>query len=200
MKETKAGVYRIRNVIDSRCYYGSSTNLDKRWKYEHLQALKRNKHYNSHLQNAWNKYGGENFVFEIVELILDKSKTLEREQSYLDNEKCEYNISKFATGGSGSKSEITKHKISERKKEWWKENKGIMTGEKHPFYGKHHELETRKCMAANRKDKLLTPEQVLQIRELYTKTKTSHRKLGEQFSVGHRTIGKILKKQIYIYV
>lgn len=196
----KSGIYRIRNTINNKCYYGSAINLDKRWKYEHLRALQLKKHYNDHLQNAWNKYGEENFIFEVIEHIVDRAALLSREQHYLDTVSPEYNISKYATGGSGVKSDETKRKISERKKAWWQKNKGITTGEKHPFFGKHHELETRKRMAMNRKNKLLTPEQVLQIRETYVKIKISHRKLAEQFSVGHRTIGKILKRQIYIYV
>ena len=197
----ESGIYRIRNVINDKCYYGSSTNLNKRWKYEHLKALQQNKHYNKHLQNAWNKYHEANFVFEIVEIVLDKSKILEREQAYLDAKAGEYNISKSAKGGSGKKSIETKNKISKHKQEWWKENAGIMTGEKHPFYGKHHKLETRKEITANRKDKSLTNDQVLLIRQLYETTKTSHRKLAKQFSIdNHRTIGRMLKGQTYIYV
>jgi group I intron endonuclease len=92
-------VYKIRNIINNDCYYGSSIDVDDRW-YKHKYFLKNDKHWNIHLQRAWNKYGEENFVFEIVEEALDKSNLLKREQWYLDNENCRYNISRSATGGN----------------------------------------------------------------------------------------------------
>lgn len=33
--------------------------------------LWRNCHYNKHLQSSWNKYGGENFLFEIIDYAFD---------------------------------------------------------------------------------------------------------------------------------
>ncbi len=37
------GVYRIKNKINKKCYYGSSKNIEKRWK-THLNQLKNKKH------------------------------------------------------------------------------------------------------------------------------------------------------------
>ena len=50
------GIYRIKNLVNEKCYYGSSKNIEKRWK-THLNQLRNKKHINSILQRAWNKYG-----------------------------------------------------------------------------------------------------------------------------------------------
>jgi hypothetical protein len=36
------------------------------------------------LQNAWNKYGEDNFYFSVLELVPDKDKLIEREQYWID--------------------------------------------------------------------------------------------------------------------
>lgn len=62
----ESGIYIIRNTLNDKCYIGQSSNLKARWA-KHKNFLKNNKHHNKHLQAAWNKYGEENFVFEILE-------------------------------------------------------------------------------------------------------------------------------------
>lgn len=61
-----SGIYQIRNVQNNHIYIGSSKNLFERYKF-HFSTLKRNKHENPYLQGAYNKYGSENFIFEILE-------------------------------------------------------------------------------------------------------------------------------------
>lgn len=90
------GIYRIRNIINNKCYYGSAKNIKKRWK-RHINDLNNNKHHSIILQRSWNKYGIDNFIFEIVE-ICDVNLLLETEQKYLDLNP-EYNIGKKASGG-----------------------------------------------------------------------------------------------------
>lgn len=63
-------------------YIGSSVNIYKRWS-NHCWQLRNNKHSNRYLQNAWNKYGEQNFKFEILELC-DPIKQFELEQDYLN--------------------------------------------------------------------------------------------------------------------
>jgi len=75
------GVYRIRNITTGKYYVGSTECIERRFK-EHKSALNNGKHINRYLQFAWDKYGEEDFIFEIVE----KTKTdlKSREQLYLD--------------------------------------------------------------------------------------------------------------------
>ena len=60
------GIYKIENLINGSIYIGQSIDIEKRWS-THISILNQNNHYNAHLQNAWNKYGSENFKFSIIE-------------------------------------------------------------------------------------------------------------------------------------
>lgn len=60
------GVYSITNKINGKMYVGStSISFYSRW-LKHLKDLKKNKHHSTKLQNSVNKYGLDNFVFEIL--------------------------------------------------------------------------------------------------------------------------------------
>ena len=60
------GIYQIKNLLNGKVYIGQSVDIEKRWS-THKAELKNNYHYNIHLQNAWNKYGEDNFEFSIIE-------------------------------------------------------------------------------------------------------------------------------------
>ena len=78
----ESGIYCIINKINGKCYIGSAINLQKRNKV-HFQELKSNRHYNSYLQNVYNKYSLEFLGFVILEYV-EKEKLIEKEQYYLD--------------------------------------------------------------------------------------------------------------------
>ena len=87
-----SGIYKIVNRVNGKYYVGSSANIGGkrgRWS-EHRRLLTRNKHHNEHLQNAWNKYGEQNFEFLIIEL-LPPDIIVETEQRYLNIAKSENN-------------------------------------------------------------------------------------------------------------
>ncbi len=94
----KSGVYQIRNLINGKVYIGSAKRFKERGK-DHLRSLERGKHHNKHLQASWNKYGTDNFVFEVIEVVNKNKKERQAcEQKYIDSylknwEQC-YNISK----------------------------------------------------------------------------------------------------------
>lgn len=81
--KNKIGIYQIVNLIDGKKYVGSSNNLYKR-KSSHFYNLKNNKHRNCHLQNAFNKYGEDNFSFEVIEFVNTIEELLPREQYYIE--------------------------------------------------------------------------------------------------------------------
>ena len=90
------GIYKIVNKINGDFYVGSSKNINKRWG-QHLMKLKNNKHQNMILQRSWEKYGEDNFNFEIVENC-SVENLLEIENVYL-TQNPKYNIAKVAKGG-----------------------------------------------------------------------------------------------------
>ena len=76
------GIYKITNLENKKFYIGSSKNISQRWA-KHKALLRHDKHENPKLQSSWNKYGEENFKFEILEEC-DLENLLIREQYYLD--------------------------------------------------------------------------------------------------------------------
>ena len=59
------GIYCICNTANNKKYIGQSVNVEERLR-RHKYELLNNKHFNKHLQRAWNKHGEENFTFEQV--------------------------------------------------------------------------------------------------------------------------------------
>ena len=77
------GIYRITHKASGTTYVGSSTDIEDRWR-RHKTALRGGKHYNPHLQHAWDKYGAEAFEWGIIEEAQDEGNLLKREQHWLD--------------------------------------------------------------------------------------------------------------------
>lgn len=163
----KQGVYKITNVINDKCYIGSSVDITRRWRL-HKQNLRKGVHCNILLQNAWNKYGEDSFIFEILEYVLQgllsksefRTPLLAREQYYKDlyrsyDRKHGYDICKIAGSCLGViRSEETRLKQGIAKtgiNNYWygkkhsKEDKRkqflAKTGENNSFYGRKHTLE-----------------------------------------------------------
>jgi group I intron endonuclease len=120
------GIYRIKNLINGKCYYGSSKKIEKRLK-KHKRELKINTHINCILQRAWNKYGENNFLFEVVEEC-DVTILLEVEQKYLDLQP-EYNIGIKSSGGDNLTKNPNKNKIVKKMTESVKRRYESMTEE-----------------------------------------------------------------------
>jgi group I intron endonuclease len=78
-----SGIYKITNIINGKMYIGSSNNCKRRLR-EHFSKLRHNKHFNVKLQFAFNKYGENNFNFDIIEYVDNVDLLLEREQYYLN--------------------------------------------------------------------------------------------------------------------
>jgi group I intron endonuclease len=60
-------IYKITNTINGKVYIGQTIREATTRFRQHRKELRTNKHPNSYLQNAWNKYGESAFVFEVVE-------------------------------------------------------------------------------------------------------------------------------------
>lgn len=88
-------IYQIRNTVNNKRYIGSTNSIGMRRK-EHLSALRREKHHSPILQRAFNKYGEQAFVFEIIKAGIPVHRLLEIEQQVLDELRPEYNTSPFA--------------------------------------------------------------------------------------------------------
>jgi group I intron endonuclease len=94
------GIYKLVNKTTGQCYVGQSQRCKKRIK-EHFRLLRWNKHTNTHLQNAYNKYGAEAF-YGAIEVEVENPEELDQlENAFLEKEAwfeepTVYNISDFA--------------------------------------------------------------------------------------------------------
>lgn len=102
------GIYCIQNKINKKIYIGkTSMDFSSRWKI-HIRKLKTGSHHSKPLQNAFNKYGIDNFEFVILEKVprvelIDKQYLLDLEQIYLNAyqpfQKKGYNVCSLSVGG-----------------------------------------------------------------------------------------------------
>lgn len=211
-KEKVIGIYCIENKIDSKKYIGQSNDIYARW-YNHKYCLNNNRHSNSYLQHAWNKYGENNFIFTILELC-DEPIIDEREQFYIAEfstiiRKNGYNLD---SGGNKNKhhSEETKRKISqsntgkvaseETRKRISIGRTGIMKGKEHPFYGrklsKEHAELLRQYAKARYGDKCYQSKKVICIntQEIFTTIKEASEKYSN-YGVNEVNIGKCCRNE-----
>jgi group I intron endonuclease len=79
----QGGVYKILCTANGRFYIGSSHCITARWK-EHRYQLERGCHKSRHMQFAWNKYGADAFVFEVLQYEGDRDAREVLEQHFLD--------------------------------------------------------------------------------------------------------------------
>ncbi len=178
----KSGIYIIKCISNGVSYIGSAIDLDKRIN-QHKYALNRGDHKRK-IQNAWNKYGEENFVFEILEYVEDVKELIKREQYYLNNilfaiefilgqnnkfRQLAFNNNPTAESRLGSKSppftEEHKRKISEGVKKSYEGKRGeekrekIRNGQKNRNNHTHSE-ESREKMSISHMGKKLSADTI----------------------------------------
>lgn len=109
-----SGIYMIKNKINGKIYIGQSLDIERR-KKQHFYSLSSNNHPNFHLQNSYNKYGPDNFVFKTIKRNIPKSQLNSLEQRYIkvfksSNPKFGYNLTNG--GESNTPIQAVRSKIS----------------------------------------------------------------------------------------
>ena len=169
-----AGVYCIENLETGKKYIGQSINLRKRER-EHFLSLNRGSHINRHLQNAWNKYGKDSFIFKPL-IYCEPFELTRYEQFFVDLYTPEvlYNIRVECVDSALG----TKH-TEEAKKNMSRAQSGEKnpmygksgelnhmygrTGTDSPLFGKHHSEETKNKISESNKGKVFSEEHKLKI-------------------------------------
>jgi group I intron endonuclease len=150
----QAEIYVLRNLVTGHRYVGSTVKGKNR-PSQHVNRLKRGKHGNSYLQRAWNKYGADNFVVEIIDScpVEDRWKVeqawIEKLQAHKRNHG--YNIC-FPV-----RSLVTSERMSLRSKRSWKnadavEREKRLGGIREVWANQKHRSKMSRVMAASRKD------------------------------------------------
>lgn len=142
-----SGIYKIQSKIKpEKIYIGSAIDIHSRWRC-HLRMMKNNKHENAKLQNHYNKYGKNDFVFSIL-IGCDKQDLISTEQFYIDAYNPFFNICKKAGSSLGVK----------HGPEFSRKLSIAFKGQNHPNYGKHLSEETRRKISEAHKGQKQTPE------------------------------------------
>jgi len=113
--KNECGIYGILCLISLKLYIGYTKNFSLRRRC-HKSELNKNKHGNIHLQNAWNKYGEENFIFLIIENcsfeLLRKREHYWCKKLKVHDRNIGYNIDPTSESNNRLMSEETRKKIS----------------------------------------------------------------------------------------
>ena len=153
-----SAIYKLINLINHKIYIGQAKNLAKRLvhhKYDYKPTMLINR--------AIRKYGWDNFLIEIIEKI--NVKGLDKKEKFWINfyKSCNINIgynllSEGKTWRNFKHSKKTKKKMSEVKKNYYKNHCN-------PMFGKHHKKETKRKISETRirKGIKLSPEIIKQI-------------------------------------
>lgn len=193
-------VYKIKNKITNQCYIGIDSYYPKRVK-QHQSRLRNNKHRNKHLQASYNKYGIENFTFELLESCTTREDMLNKEIKYIKYFKSLEEGFNHTIGGEGSfgykHNEESLFKMSSWKRimtDDWRNNiskatKGVkkkkgIKRKNHPNYNKW--LGGEKHPVSK-----LTFKQVCEIRLKYL-NKEKQIELAKEYSVSKMTINAII--------
>lgn len=111
------GAYRWFCVVSCKSYVGGAYKDFEGRRVEHLRALRIGRHFNKHLQRAWDKYGEASFEFEILGRC-SPDEVKELEQYWLDGlqayrSDCGYNICPNAESRLGATYEMSEtHKAN----------------------------------------------------------------------------------------
>ncbi len=193
-------IYKIVNIINNKIYIGSTVNYNTR-KYDHIWSLNNGKHRNKILQRSWNKYGKDNFIFEVVETVDNLDELLIREQHYIDLFKSYkrengYNINSIAGSNLGFKMpDEAKEKLriintgKKHSNETRKKISEVQKGKKRKFISKL--ITSQKCRGENNPSSKLNWKAVLEIRDKKSKN-VSARELSKEYNVCLTTIYNIV--------
>lgn len=149
------GVYTIRIFGSLKFYIGRTKNF-KRRKAHHLWLLSRGKHHCKHLQNAFNKHGGIEFVEEQEEN--NKEQRIVLEQQWLD---------KYGPAGVLVNHQMKANPDDMSDKPWNPDRKRVAhnKGIPSPLRGKKRDPEIGAKISASKSGKGLNEKQLLALAE-----------------------------------
>ena len=170
------GIYKISCAANRHLFIGSAKDFDMRWN-EHLQLLRKNKHFCQPMQSAWNRFGERQFAFAVIEHIGDEDSKyyLARESAYIRSFQSKgvglFNTVAMGCSGRVFNQERISSKISstlqykavsmseeDRKALWGRGRKGMPLSEEHKrkmsetMSGGKRSLEVRKRMSIGQKE------------------------------------------------
>lgn len=207
----KCCIYRIISKTKGFYYIGSTKDYNKRIK-DHKKRLRANKHHSPILQNYWNKYGEDDFSFDILCVVSDPKKLIDTEQEYLDLYNPKLNVLKKAGNTLGYRfSEESKIKMRKRLKgnkhavglrhsdEFKNRISKRHKGNKYNVGYKHTD-EARKNMSLSQKKRekfglKLKDDDYTEIKKMYKKG-YKQKEIAKKFNISFQHVSSIVNNKI----
>ena len=191
--KNKIGIYKISNLVSGRVYVGQTKERFQRRYWLHQWKLRNGIHDNQYLQNAWNKYGENNFVFEVIE-VLSKDKIDEREKYwiayYRENDGC------YCIQDGGQPVDLRKYISPEARQRVGELNRQRMLGSKLSEETKRKMSESRIGKHPIRKNDLITEDEARQIKEMLVDGYSSG-DIVKMTGISYKGVNGIISKNYY---
>lgn len=212
-------IYSIKNIKNGNEYIGQTIDITNKHWVGYKYQLNKNKFHNKHLQNAWNKYGQDSFVFEIIDSSAKNKEELNEFEIKYIKKRGKYNILPGGDNTSAESRELIskrtklamtkevrdkisdsrigiklstehKQKISER-----------MRGKNHPMYEKKHSIKTKLKMSKNHADvsgeknpnSKLSQNNINKIIYLYCNSNMKGKDIASKFNISRGHLLRIMR-------
>jgi len=177
MPKKKYGViYKITNLINGKIYIGQTTQEDP---YKRIQFHFKRSEYKSLISDAIQKYGKENFIWEIILTCFTQNTLNEMEIYFINKYKSRFNENgyniKFGGENGGKLPEESKRKIGNGIKKWYETHN-------HPFKGKEFSKEHKEALSKVRKGTYTEKQhnsRLESVKKSYIKVKATNIKTDE---------------------
>ena len=190
------GIYGIKNIINNKIYIGQTRESFIKRYWHHRCLLNNNHHDNPYLQNAWNKYGSDNFIYIVIEVVKDPCLIDELEIQYISYYKrknLSYNI---LNGGQGK---IGVPNPPETCKRIGEINRKRMLGSKLPEETKKKMSQSRKGRYVPRGTDKLNEKDARVIKEMLIDG-LSPRKIADDLKIDYKLVNNILSLNAWKHV
>lgn len=194
--KNEIGIYQIKNKSNNKVYIGQTIQSFQRRYWLHQWKLRNNVHDNKYLQNAWNKYGEDNFEFSVVE-ITDKNNIDEREKywiKYYKDRKICYSIQ-----SGGQEKRLVEYVSEEGRKTAGEKNRQHLLGSHASEKTKKKMSESRKGKYVPQKTNVINPEIARKIKEMLI-AGIPPKRIMEELNIPYRPINGIISMNTWSHV
>ena len=195
--KNETGIYAIKNLVNGNVYIGQTMRPFQKRYWHHQWKLRKNQHDNIHLQNAWNLYDEENFVFEVVELCKDKDLIDDRERFWIGYYKSLGICYSMQSGGKPT--DLYTFVTEESMKKLAEANRKRLTGAKLSDSTKKKMSESRTGRHINKKTDLIDEDIARRIKEmLVSGYKTND--ITSELSIPYKCVNNILSNNSFAMI
>lgn len=194
--KNEIGIYKIQNLCNGKVYIGQTREKFQRRYWLHRWKLRNGTHDNFHLQKAWNKYGENNFIFEVVETIPEDF--LDEREKYWIKFYRQFNLC-YSIQDGGQPKRLCDYVTPEQRKLVGEKNRQRMIGSKLPEEVKRKMSETRKGKHVQTKNTVLTPEKAKAVKEMLIEGKTP-KEIMQILDIPYKPINAILSANTWAFV